>query len=51
MKAEHSRRDFLTKSALAGMATFAVPLVACAGNENTTCTSYLSRIETNSPKR
>ncbi|HEY5470177.1 MAG TPA: DUF4434 domain-containing protein [Bacteroidales bacterium] len=34
MKAEHSRRDFLTKSALAGMATLAVPLSACSGKEN-----------------
>jgi hypothetical protein len=35
MKAEHSRRDFLTKSALAGIA-LAVPVTACASNENTT---------------
>lgn len=35
MKADQSRRDFLTKSALAGMATLAVPLTACAGNEIT----------------
>jgi hypothetical protein len=35
MKAAHSRRDFLTKSALAGMAALAVPVTACANNENT----------------
>ena len=34
MKREHTRRDFLTKSTLAGMATLAVPFAACAGNEN-----------------
>jgi hypothetical protein len=34
MKAEQSRRDFLTKSALAGIA-LAVPVTACASNENT----------------
>ena len=35
MKAEHSRRDFPTKSALAGIATLAIPLTACASKENT----------------
>ncbi len=34
MKAEHTRRDFLAKSTLAGMAALAVPLAACAGNND-----------------
>ena len=34
MKAEHSRRDFLAKSTLAGMAALTVPITGCAGNEN-----------------
>jgi hypothetical protein len=31
MKAEHSRRDFISKSAI-GMAALAVPITACAGS-------------------
>ncbi len=31
MKTEHSRRDFLTRSTLAGMAAFSVPLASCSG--------------------
>ena len=33
MKEEHSRRDFLTKSSLAGLATLAVPFTACASDQ------------------
>jgi hypothetical protein len=35
MKTEHSRRDFLAKSTLAGIATLAVPLAACGSKANT----------------
>jgi len=35
MKEEHSRRDFLTKSSLAGLATLAVPFTACASDKTT----------------
>lgn len=34
MKPEHSRRDFLTKSTLAGIAAFSVPFSACSNNQN-----------------
>jgi hypothetical protein len=33
MKVEHSRRDFLTKSSLAGLATLAVPFTPCASDQ------------------
>ena len=35
MKAEHTRRDFLAKSSLAGMAALTVPFTACAEKHNT----------------
>ena len=34
MKTEHTRRDFLAKSTLAGMAALTVPITACSANEN-----------------
>ncbi len=35
MKAEHTRRDFLAKSGLAGMAALAVPFTACNAEQKT----------------
>jgi len=34
MKPGHSRRDFITRSSLAGMAAMAVPLAACTRNDS-----------------